>query len=203
MLRGGTGLLSEILIKLGHRVTLVDRSQTMLDLAQNRLETPERFEIVSSDLFCYRSERRFDVIFLKGNILNHLETEKRTVELIQQLICSLEPGARIYLDHLRKNYWEISDFWGEDHWWRCGNTPGMRIWCKTSLIDPMHFKLSHAVSRFGFKYVRQSTDLFLPSDEKWLELLRLAGATAIQEVEQWDGRTDSSECQTRVLCVEF
>lgn len=74
----GPGMWTPQLLGHATTVTAVDASQEMLALARERV-TPdlERVRLVEADLFCWRPDRRYDVVFISFGI-GHVPRERFT-----------------------------------------------------------------------------------------------------------------------------
>lgn len=91
----GDGTLSMQFLPDARSVTLVDRSQEMLDAAR-RIADPawaDRVRYQQADLSSFRSEERFDVVLCIG-VLAHVPDVPGTLDLIAGL---LRPGGRCAL----------------------------------------------------------------------------------------------------------
>ena len=61
-LAGGTGIWTERLLHVADRVTAVDSSPEVIELARRRVRSDPRVTFEVADLFAYRAARRFDLV---------------------------------------------------------------------------------------------------------------------------------------------
>jgi demethylmenaquinone methyltransferase/2-methoxy-6-polyprenyl-1,4-benzoquinol methylase len=89
----GTGLWTEPLLATARSVTAVDAAPEVLELNRRRLHSP-KVEYIQADLFSWRPEARYDVVFF-GFWLSHVPAEK--FESFWRLVAdSLQPGGRVF-----------------------------------------------------------------------------------------------------------
>lgn len=89
----GPGMWTEILLRHATSVTAVDAAPEMLARAKART-IGRNVRFVEADLFSFRPERRYDVVFF-GFWLSHVPRER--VEAFWSLVCdALEPGGRVF-----------------------------------------------------------------------------------------------------------
>jgi len=86
----GTGRIAEPLSELGHRVTAVDNSPDML--ARLRMAVPVRSEIAG-----LRLGRRFDVVVLASNLVNHHDVTARR-RFLEVAAGHLSPSGRLLVE---------------------------------------------------------------------------------------------------------
>lgn len=87
----GTGEWTARLLRYASTVTAVDASAEMLSLAAARVAHDDRVRFVQADLFGWRPERRYDVVFF-GFWLSHVPLER--FESFWALVADcLEPGC--------------------------------------------------------------------------------------------------------------
>jgi demethylmenaquinone methyltransferase/2-methoxy-6-polyprenyl-1,4-benzoquinol methylase len=98
-LAAGTGIWTEHLLRHATELTAVDASPEVLAIHRQKLQSA-RVEYILADLFEWRPDRQFDVVFF-GFFLSHVPPEK--FEPFWQLVRSaLRPGGRFFLiDSLR------------------------------------------------------------------------------------------------------
>ncbi len=93
----GTGTLCCALAERGHRVTGVDPAASMLAVAR-RKPYAEQVEWVETSAQSYRSDRRFDLIFMTGHAFQILLTDSDTQAALQTMRSHLAERGRIAFD---------------------------------------------------------------------------------------------------------
>jgi demethylmenaquinone methyltransferase/2-methoxy-6-polyprenyl-1,4-benzoquinol methylase len=71
----GTGLWTKLLLRHARRLTAIDASPEMLAIASDRVAQDPRVDFIEADLFRWRPERRYDVVFF-GFWLSHVPPER-------------------------------------------------------------------------------------------------------------------------------
>lgn len=103
-LGAGTGRLSYLLLEAGAvSVTMVDNARKALELSRTLFQDvdPERYEIVDSDVFEFKPEAPYDLVFSSG-LIEHFEGEarQRIVDIHLQhsrdRVRILHPSNRLY-----------------------------------------------------------------------------------------------------------
>ncbi len=90
----GPGTWTAQLLRHADRLTAVDASPEMLALAAAEVAGDERVTFVHADLFAWRPERRYDVVFF-GFWLSHVPPER--FEAFWALVADcLAPGGRVF-----------------------------------------------------------------------------------------------------------
>ncbi|TDC97243.1 class I SAM-dependent methyltransferase [Nonomuraea deserti] len=90
----GPGTWTARLLQHATDVTALDASPEMLAIASTRVGEDERVRFVSADLFRWRPERRYDVVFF-GFWLSHVPPE-RFVSFWSLVADCLKPGGRVF-----------------------------------------------------------------------------------------------------------
>jgi SAM-dependent methyltransferase len=89
----GPGVWTGQLLRYAADVTAVDASPEMLAIAAARIGT-ERVRFIQADLFTWRPDRRYDVVFI-GFWLSHVPAER--FESFWSLVADcLKPGGRVF-----------------------------------------------------------------------------------------------------------
>jgi SAM-dependent methyltransferase len=89
----GTGTWTERLLRHAESVTAVDASPEMIEIASARVGGDPRVRFVRADLFSWRPERRYDVVFF-AFWLSHVPPER--FESFWSLVAEcLAPGGRV------------------------------------------------------------------------------------------------------------
>jgi SAM-dependent methyltransferase len=89
----GPGTWTDRLLRHAADVTAVDASAEMLAIAAARVGQPERVRFVQSDLFQWRPDRRYDVVFF-GFWLSHVP-EERFASFWSMVADCLQPDGRV------------------------------------------------------------------------------------------------------------
>jgi SAM-dependent methyltransferase len=90
----GTGLWTQQLLETARRITAVDASPEALALNRERLKGSPAVRYVQADLFAWRPEKPFDVVFF-GFWLSHVPAPQ--FEAFWRLVAgSLKPGGRLF-----------------------------------------------------------------------------------------------------------
>jgi len=90
----GPGQWTEQLLRHAKSVTAVDASPEMLAIASRRVGQDQRVRFVHADLFRWRPERRYDVVFF-GFWLSHVPLERFDSFWAMVAEC-LAPGGRVF-----------------------------------------------------------------------------------------------------------
>jgi len=93
----GTGTLCCALAERGHRVTGVDPSGAMLDIARTK-PWAERVQWVESPAQTYRSTRRFDLVLMTGHVFQVLLSDDDALAVLDTMRRHLNPRGRIAFD---------------------------------------------------------------------------------------------------------
>lgn len=90
----GTGAWTAELLRHAQVVTAVDASPEMLDLAAQRVANDPRVRFVLADLFAWRPERHYDVVFF-GFWISHVPVERFATfwDLVREC---LTPEGRVF-----------------------------------------------------------------------------------------------------------
>ncbi len=103
----GTGLWTRRLAGIADRVTAIDASPEVIELARARVGN-ERVEYVQADLFAWEPERSYDVCFFSF-WLSHVPDE-RLAAFWEKVGRALAPGGRVFfLDSARSDFASAAD----------------------------------------------------------------------------------------------
>ena len=97
----GSGIWTERLLRSAKTVTAVDGAPEMLDRARTRVGQHPAVRFVEADLFAWRPERRYDVVFF-GFWISHVP--EANFESFWSLVAeALQPGGTVFFfdDHFR------------------------------------------------------------------------------------------------------
>jgi SAM-dependent methyltransferase len=90
----GPGTWTPQLLRHAATVTAVDAAPEMLAEARGRVGADDRVRFVQADLFAYRPERRYDVVFF-GFWLSHVPLER--FDAFWSMVAeALAPGGRVF-----------------------------------------------------------------------------------------------------------
>jgi SAM-dependent methyltransferase len=120
----GTGRVLVPLAATGCRVTGVDSSPALLQLAQRKAEQAgitTRLHLVEDDLRSFSlDERAFDFAFCISNTLMHLTTQTDQLAVLQAAHRHLRPGGRLLIDLFNPDIPHLTAIAGvqelADHW---------------------------------------------------------------------------------------
>ncbi len=89
-LGAGTGLFSEFVLQKypNAKITLVDLSQRMLDIAQKRFSSNENISIIQQDFTTFKGEKLYDAV-ISSLAIHHLE-DKAKAELYNRIFSFLK-----------------------------------------------------------------------------------------------------------------
>lgn len=90
----GPGMWTQRLLRFADRIIAVDASPEMLALAASRVEKDPRVRFVEADLFRWRPDRTYDVVFF-GFWLSHVPPE-RFESFWSMLEGALGPNGRVF-----------------------------------------------------------------------------------------------------------
>jgi demethylmenaquinone methyltransferase/2-methoxy-6-polyprenyl-1,4-benzoquinol methylase len=90
----GPGVWTEQLLRHAETLTAVDASPEMLAIASRRVAQDERVRIVTADLFTWRPDREYDVVFF-GFWLSHVPLQRFGSFWALVADC-LAPGGRVF-----------------------------------------------------------------------------------------------------------
>ncbi|AGH44933.1 methyltransferase [Paraglaciecola psychrophila] len=90
---GGTGVMSEMMINLGHKVTLSDISSDVLSLAKKKLGENINLDIQHRDILSLSNNRQYDLVVCHAV----LEWLQHPSEVIRKLVDLVKPGGHLSL----------------------------------------------------------------------------------------------------------
>jgi trans-aconitate methyltransferase len=90
----GTGIWTAQLLRHAETITAVDSSPEMLAIASERIEHDPRVRFIQADLFRWRPDRQYDVVFF-GFWLSHVPPE-RFDSFWAMVAAGLAPGGRVF-----------------------------------------------------------------------------------------------------------
>lgn len=90
----GSGIWTEMLLRSATTVTAVDGAPEMLARAQTRVGSSASVRFVQADLFSWKADRRYDVVFF-GFWISHVP-EERFASFWSLVAEALEPGGRVF-----------------------------------------------------------------------------------------------------------
>ena len=117
----GTGVLAEILADRGLRVTGVDLSDEMLVIARRRCRAQRsRIEFLQGDVLKDRFEGPYPVVSASGEIVNHLETERKVARYFANVFRHVQPGGVFVFDAIQRATFENN--WDDRSYYLSGET---------------------------------------------------------------------------------
>jgi S-adenosylmethionine-dependent methyltransferase len=90
---GGTGVMTEVMLNLGHEVTLSDVSSEILSAAKNKLGTPPNLYIQHTDILSLSNNKQYDLVVCHAV----LEWLQHPVDVIRKLVSLVKPGGHLSL----------------------------------------------------------------------------------------------------------
>ncbi len=186
------------MVKRGHRVTLVDRSERMLASAREKKAalTPEeqsRFAIEKADLATLERSDTFPCIFAVGCPTTFLESEGEILRFLRKVHGWLEPGGYFYLDFFSLRHWEAFPGWKAakwQPWFEKQTTKGpVRAWVKTyseAEADRVVFEYSMSTRRWPIRFFHDLDRVCLFPEAKWREFLSSSGFTVHKQFGIWE-----------------
>ena len=95
----GTGLFALGMHKQGYRVTGVDQSDRMLDIARRRVERDQiNIQLHIGDMRAFTLEDRFDAVACTGDTINHLLEWDELLDMFRCVHDVLAPGGAFVFD---------------------------------------------------------------------------------------------------------
>lgn len=90
---GGTGVMSEVMLNLGHKVTLSDISSEVLALAKTKLGDHSNLDIQHKDILSLDTEKEYDLVVCHAV----LEWLQDPIEVMGKLVSLVKPGGHLSL----------------------------------------------------------------------------------------------------------
>jgi S-adenosylmethionine-dependent methyltransferase len=90
---GGTGVMTQVMLNLGHKVTLSDISFEVLSLAKNKLGKNINLNIQHMDILSLSNKKQYDLVVCHAV----LEWLKDPLEVIRKLVDLVKPGGHLSL----------------------------------------------------------------------------------------------------------
>jgi S-adenosylmethionine-dependent methyltransferase len=90
---GGTGVMTEMMLNLGHRVTLSDISSDVLSLAKQKLGDNANLDIQQMDILSLSAEKQYDLVVCHAV----LEWLQDPLEVMGKLVDLVKPGGYLSL----------------------------------------------------------------------------------------------------------
>ena len=90
---GGTGVMTEVMLNLGHEVTLSDISSETLSLAKNKLGKHPNLYIQNMDILSLSNKKQYDLVVCHAV----LEWLQHPFEVIRKLVDLIKPGGYLSL----------------------------------------------------------------------------------------------------------
>jgi S-adenosylmethionine-dependent methyltransferase len=90
---GGTGVMSEMMLNLGHKVLLTDLSADVLALAEKKLGKQENLTILQTDILSLDADKQYDLVICHA-VLEWLENP---IKVIHKLVNLVKPNGYLSL----------------------------------------------------------------------------------------------------------
>ena len=90
---GGTGVMTQVMLNLGHKVTLTDISSQMLNLAKDKIGNNNRLEIQHVDILSLSNKKQYDLVVCHAV----LEWLHEPFEVMSKLVDLVKPGGYLSL----------------------------------------------------------------------------------------------------------
>jgi S-adenosylmethionine-dependent methyltransferase len=90
---GGTGVMSEVMLDFGHRVTLTDISSEVLSIAKNKLGENPQLDIQHIDILSLSTEKKYDLVVCHAV----LEWLQDPFAVLGKLVDLVKPGGHLSL----------------------------------------------------------------------------------------------------------
>lgn len=92
---GGTGSHANLLVMMGHQVTIVDRSSAMLEIAKKKNPL---VKVVNKDIFTFNSSEKFDLVLCMYGAIHYTESAYLISTLIKRLPQFLKSQGKVVFD---------------------------------------------------------------------------------------------------------
>ena len=90
---GGTGVMTKVMLDLGHEVTLSDISSETLSLAKNKLGEHSNLHIQHTDILSLCNNKQYDLVICHAV----LEWLQHPVDVVRKLVDLVKPGGYLSL----------------------------------------------------------------------------------------------------------
>ncbi len=90
---GGTGVMTKVMLDLGHRVTLSDISSEVLSLAKHKLAKNINLDIQHIDILSLSAEKQYDLVICHAV----LEWLQNPLQVMRKLVDLVKPGGHLSL----------------------------------------------------------------------------------------------------------
>jgi len=90
---GGTGVMTQVMLNLGHKVKLTDISSEALTLAKDKLGTNDKLEIQHVDILSLSDKKQYDLVICHAV----LEWLQYPFEVMRKLVDLVKPGGHLSL----------------------------------------------------------------------------------------------------------
>jgi len=194
-LGGGGGRLAARLATLGARVTLVDKSRSMISLAMRRreslpFEALSRLRIERGDLRELQATGYRCAVSLR-NALEHLSGPGEIRTALQRVHGALVPGGVLLAEVHHLPHWEARTGWRAGQWAYAHSARARGRWhhCWERVLPGPGGGVvwEHAVSRDLLRFVHLSTALWLAPVSAWRALFCGAGFRVEKVLGGWHG----------------
>lgn len=195
----GTGTLCWALAERGHRVTGVDPSAAMLDVARRKTRA-DRVEWVKCDAQNYRSGRHFDWVFMTGHAFQVLLTDSDVLAVLETMRCHLEPGGKIAFE-TRNPQADWAEEWSARPRVVHNLPEGQMVETFENVVLKNEFVSFRTSWRFAHETVSTDSVLRFPSRAHLETLIRRSELRVHQVFGDWDGSAFHPERSREIIFV--
>ena len=104
----GTGRITFPIIKSGKKVYALDYSQAMLDILEEKAQklgfNSNKVETFCQDMRNIQMDKKFDVILITSNSVNHLETTEDFEKMLESVYSLLKDDGKLIFDALKPKF---------------------------------------------------------------------------------------------------
>lgn len=104
----GTGRITFPIIKSGKKVYALDYSQAMLDILEEKAKRikieSNKLEVFCQDMRNINIDKKFDIILITSNSVNHLETAEDFEKMLESTYKLLKDGGKLVFDALKPRF---------------------------------------------------------------------------------------------------
>lgn len=156
----GTGIWTQELLKIGKQITAIDASQEMIEINRHKLNNPNNVEYQQLDLFSWKPDTQYDLVFFSFWLSHIPHTEVDT--FLSKVYDSVLPGGKVLIID---SYYEITST-AKDHLLQDRS----QIYQKRKLNDEREFQifkiyyqpddLANKLTQAGFQAEANLTDTY-------------------------------------------
>ncbi|MCO4753581.1 MAG: class I SAM-dependent methyltransferase [Bacteriovoracaceae bacterium] len=95
----GTGEHARRLLKSGHQIHAIDKSQYMLEIAQAKLRDNTSISFEVGDITSFKSSTKYDVVLMMFHVFSYLESSAQVKNALKNIKLSLKPDGIFIFDY--------------------------------------------------------------------------------------------------------